>query len=180
LAAVGALALAALSVACERSAEAHTRRQSYVSPPLPSATGVAALPEGPYVGLAVSAIEADARNPFTNEAAAVRRGEELFVGMNCAGCHGWEAKTGIFAPGLTDSYWRYGGSDADVFSSIYRGRARGMPAWGGVLTKDQIWQIVAYIHSLGGMQEARLPGPPTPAHDTLGAAGPTPHNKRMP
>jgi cytochrome c oxidase cbb3-type subunit 3 len=36
-----------------------------------------------------------------------------------------------------------------VFETIYRGRAQGMPAWGNVLTEDQIWKLVSYVRSLG-------------------------------
>lgn len=146
---------------------------------LPTASGVAALPEGPYPGVAVSAIEQTATNPYGSDSAAVKRGEQLFLGMNCSGCHGQDAKTGIFAPNLTDSYWRYGGSDADVFNSIYEGRARGMPAWGAALSTNQIWELVAYIRSLGGMTGPRLPRNASQI-DTTGANAATPSNKRQP
>jgi len=149
------------------------------APVLPTASGVAALPEGPYAGIAVSALEATATNPYGNDTAAVKRGEQLFLGMNCSGCHGQDAKTGIFAPNLTDDYWRYGGSDADVFNSIYEGRARGMPAWGAALSTNQIWELVAYIRSLGGMTGPRLPRYASQM-DTTGANAPTPSNKRQP
>jgi mono/diheme cytochrome c family protein len=46
----------------------------------------------------------------------------------------------------------------DVFNSIYRGRAKGMPAWGPLLTEDQIWKLVAYVHSLGGATGSRYAG----------------------
>jgi cytochrome c oxidase cbb3-type subunit III len=150
-----------------------------VKPVLPTAGGTAALPEGPYAGIAVSALEETATNPYGSDTGAVRRGHDLFLGMNCSGCHGQDAKTGIFAPNLTDNYWRYGGSDADVFNSIYEGRARGMPAWGAVLDTNQIWELVAYIRSLGGMTGPRLP-PYADQIDTAGANAKTPMNKRQP
>lgn len=149
------------------------------APVLPTAGGAAALPEGPYAGIAVSALEATATNPYGSDTSAVRRGHDLFQGMNCSGCHGEDAKTGIFAPNLTNNFWRYGGSDADVFNSIYEGRARGMPAWGAVLDTNQIWEIVAYIRSLGGMTGPRLPRYAGPI-DTTGANAQTPMNKRQP
>lgn len=148
-------------------------------PVLPTAGGAAALPEGPYAGIAVSALEETARNPYAGDSGAVRRGEQLFLAMNCSGCHGQDAKSGIFAPDLTNDYWRYGGSDADVFNSIYEGRARGMPAWGAVLSTNQIWELTAYIRSLGGMTPPRLPRYAAQV-DTAGANAPTPSNKRQP
>lgn len=146
-------------------------------PPLPPMTGVAAVPEGPYPGIAVSALEMTT-NPYNGDSSAVGRGRQLFVGMNCTGCHGFEAKAGLMAPKLTDGYWRYGGSDADVFSSIYEGRAKGMPAWGAVLSHDQIWELVAYIRSLGGMSGPRIPTMLNA--NTAEAGGPTQQNTRQP
>ena len=69
------------------------------------------------------------------------------MAMNCNGCHGEDA-AGWVAPSLSDGRWRYGGSDAEVFNSIYFGRAKGMPAFGGVLNADGVWVLVTYIQSL--------------------------------
>jgi cytochrome c oxidase cbb3-type subunit III len=173
-----AFAIVLGGAAC-RHADAPRVNDARAEPVLPTAEGVAALPEGPFPGVAVSAIEQTATNPYGSDSGAVRRGEQLFLGMNCSGCHGQDAKTGIFAPNLTDSFWRYGGSDADVFNSIYEGRARGMPAWGAVLSTNQIWELVGYIRSLGGMTGPRLPRYAARI-DTAGANAPTPANKRQP
>lgn len=147
-------------------------------PPLPPISGAAAVPEGPFPGIAVSALEATTTNPYAHDSTAAERGRELFVAMNCTGCHGFEAKAGLMAPRLTDNYWRYGGSDADVFNSIYEGRAKGMPAWGAVLSQDQIWELVSYIRTLGGMTGPRIPT--LQNVNTAQAGAPTPHNKRQP
>lgn len=148
-------------------------------PPLPvPVENATSTPEGPYPGIAVSAIEATTTNPYAGDPSAVARGRQLFVGMNCTGCHGFEAKNGLMAPQLTDNYWRYGGSDADVFNSIYEGRAKGMPAWGAVLSTNQIWELVAYIRSLGGMTGPRIPT--VQNTNTKEAGGPTKHNIRQP
>jgi cytochrome c oxidase cbb3-type subunit 3 len=69
--------------------------------------------------------------------------------MNCAGCHGYTAE-GAMGPDLTDTYWRYGGTPAEIYKSIYEGRPQGMPAWGRALPAREIWEVVAYIESLGG------------------------------
>jgi len=91
--------------------------------------------------------------------------------MNCAGCHGYDAKGGM-GPDLTDTEWRYGGTPIDIYKSIYEGRAQGMPAWGNALPTTPIWQLVAYIQSLGGTlpaapdgdaQQAASPGQNAPA-----------------
>jgi len=35
-----------------------------------------------------------------------------------------------------------------VFMSIYYGRPKGMPGFGGVLGEDGVWQLVTYLRSL--------------------------------
>jgi len=78
---------------------------------------------------------------------SARRGAALFGQMNCDGCHGGGA-LGWQGPSLADGRWRYGGADDEIFSSIYYGRPKGMPAYGGVLGADGVWTIVAYLTSL--------------------------------
>jgi cytochrome c len=73
-------------------------------------------------------------------------GSALFASMNCDGCHGGGA-VGWVGPSLVDGRWRYGGSDAEIFTSIYYGRPKGMPAYGGVIGTDGVWMLVAYIRA---------------------------------
>lgn len=86
-------------------------------------------------------------NPFAGDNEAIKEGAVLYKN-NCARCHGPEAKGGV-CPNLTDGNWIYGGSDSDVFKSISSGRPGGMPAWKGILKKEEIWKIIAYIRTLG-------------------------------
>jgi cytochrome c oxidase cbb3-type subunit 3 len=67
--------------------------------------------------------------------------------MNCDGCHGGGG-SGWVGPSLADGRWRYGGSDAEIFASIYYGRPKGMPAFGGRLGNDGVWTLVTYLKSL--------------------------------
>jgi len=94
-------------------------------------------------------------NPYEGNLSAMAEGRQLFVRFNCSGCHGGRAGGGM-GPSLRDVDWRYGSSDAQVFSTITEGRDQGMPAWGTKLSEDQIWKLVAYIHSL------RTPNEPNP------------------
>jgi len=71
-------------------------------------------------------------------------GGNLFASMNCDGCHGGGA-VGWVGPSLVDGRWRYGGSDEEIFSSIFYGRPKGMPAYGGVIGPEGVWNLVAYI-----------------------------------
>lgn len=85
-------------------------------------------------------------NPYQNDKQSVETGERLFSSMNCDGCHGGGA-LGWIGPSLVDGRWRYGGADGEVFHSIFYGRPKGMPAYGGVLGSEGIWMIVTYLKS---------------------------------
>jgi cytochrome c oxidase cbb3-type subunit 3 len=87
------------------------------------------------------------RNPHTGDAAVVKNGALLFTAMNCDGCHGTDG-AGFVGPNLGAGRWRYGGADAEVFSSIYYGRPKGMPAFGGALGPEGVWTLVTYLRSL--------------------------------
>ncbi|HEV2285514.1 MAG TPA: c-type cytochrome [Steroidobacteraceae bacterium] len=86
-------------------------------------------------------------NPHAGDAAVAKNGALLFTTMNCDGCHGGGG-SGWVGPNLGDGRWRYGGSDAEVFTSIFYGRPKGMPAFGGVLGSEGVWTLVTYIRSL--------------------------------
>jgi cytochrome c oxidase cbb3-type subunit 3 len=86
-------------------------------------------------------------NSQGHEAAVAKAGEALFTAMNCDGCHGGGG-TGWIAPSLADGRWRYGGADQEIFSSIFYGRPKGMPAFGGVLGAEGVWNLVDYLKSM--------------------------------
>jgi len=85
-------------------------------------------------------------NPFHGDRLSATEGEQIFVAMNCDGCHGGGA-VGWVGPSLVDGRWRYGGTDGAVFHSIFYGRPRGMPAYGGVLSPEAIWKVVTYLQA---------------------------------
>lgn len=93
-------------------------------------------------------------NPYAGSEKAVAAGEELYMTYGCYGCHGSGGGGGM-GPSLIDSEWRYGSSDAALFTTIKGGRPGGMPAWGSHFTKDQIWKIIAFVRSLSDGQEAK-------------------------
>jgi cytochrome c oxidase cbb3-type subunit 3 len=110
---------------------------------------------GDLAGVGNNTLDAKVDNPYSRNTAAIIQGRDLFVGMNCAACHGYDLKGGM-GPDLTDTYWRYGGSPADIYKSIYEGRPQGMPAWGRTLPPALIWKVAAYIESKGGAFPAAL------------------------
>jgi cytochrome c oxidase cbb3-type subunit 3 len=87
------------------------------------------------------------RNPYEGNAQALATGEKLFVSYNCVDCHG-AGGSGAMGPSLADGRWHFGGAPAEVFESIYQGRPEGMPAWGSLISPDQVWMLVTYVRSL--------------------------------
>lgn len=153
----GVLALVVLLVAagaCGRENEIPQNAR-----PLPPIGVLERIPLGRVPGPAVSVLASEIRNPYAGDAAAQQAGDVLFGQMNCVYCHGYDAQ-GAIGPDLTDAAWRYGGTPAEVFKSTYEGRPKGMPAYGAVLTEASVWQIVAYLQTLGGVsrQGDRAPG----------------------
>ena len=87
------------------------------------------------------------RNPYEGNANALATGAKLYVSYNCIDCHGADG-SGAMGPSLADGRWHFGGTPPEVFESIFQGRPDGMPAWGSLLSSDQIWMLVTYVRSL--------------------------------
>lgn len=109
-------------------------------------------PVGPVPGVGEPGPSA---NPLGSDRRLAVEGRRWFVRYNCSGCHGGRAGGGM-GPSLRDVVWLYGEHPAQIANSIARGRAHGMPAWGGRLPDKHIWELVAYIQSL------RTPDEPDP------------------
>ena len=91
--------------------------------------------------------DSHAARHYERDAYDVAQGEQLFQWMNCVGCHGHGG--GGIGPALMDDQWIYGGSLSQIHDTIRDGRPNGMPAWRSRLTDQQIWQIAAYVRSMG-------------------------------
>jgi len=89
------------------------------------------------------------RSHLGENAYAVNQGKRLFRWYNCSGCHGGGGGGGMGAT-LSDAGWRYGHEPAAIYATIVEGRPNGMPAFGGRIPDDQVWQLVAYVRSLSG------------------------------
>jgi cytochrome c oxidase cbb3-type subunit 3 len=86
---------------------------------------------------------------YDNNANAISQGQQLYLQMNCVGCHSHGG--GGMGPPLMDDEWRYGGRIDQIATTIAEGRPNGMPAWRDKLTSDQIWELAAYVRSLSGL-----------------------------
>lgn len=99
--------------------------------------------------------------------ASIARGREVYLDRaraNCAACHGDEGEgDGPSATGfldgwgypvqprdLTSGVFRAGSTAADLYRSIATGiNGTPMPAFGGTLSAEEIWDLVHYTQSLG-------------------------------
>jgi len=90
------------------------------------------------------------KNPYEGNAQAASEGQRLFEQYNCAGCH-FHGGGGI-GPALMDDEWIYGSSPANIYATITEGRPNGMPSYGGHIPDYQVWQLVTYVRSLGGLE----------------------------
>ncbi len=135
------LVVAVAIVGCRRE-----QRDFTGSPP--SATSRMATASGLQPGPAI--ISDSMANPYADNAWAVSQGQQLFGAMNCSGCHAHGG--GAIGPALMDSVWIYGSSPEQIFASIAEGRPNGMPSWKHALTNQEIWQLVAYVRSLSGLE----------------------------
>lgn len=80
--------------------------------------------------------------------AEIKKGEEVFTN-NCVACH-LENGKGDIGPNLTDEYWLWAkGTPETVFPVVFNGVVdNGMPNWSEVLSKEEIYQVVAYVQTL--------------------------------
>ncbi|MCQ4188642.1 c-type cytochrome [Methylocystis suflitae] len=86
-------------------------------------------------------------NPVEGDPQALQRGMSYFNTFNCVGCHAANGGGGM-GPALSNRIFIYGGAPVNIYLSIYHGRPNGMPAWGGTLSDEIIWDLVSYIESI--------------------------------
>lgn len=91
------------------------------------------------------------------------QGKRLYDGV-CVACHGIEGKgnQALGAPDLSDDYWLYGDSTAQLTESIVNGRHGVMPAWRGMLGETRSRLAAAYVWSLSHPDGAAGGGSPAP------------------
>jgi mono/diheme cytochrome c family protein len=84
--------------------------------------------------------------PDLSAAEVISAGHNLYIEKHCSHCHGTTGEGGVnlVKRELTDP--------AYVFEAIAEGRERGglrMPGWREVLSDKEIWQVTAYVLSMG-------------------------------
>lgn len=97
------------------------------------------------------------------DAGAVAVGREVFA-SRCLPCHGDKGQ-GVVGPNLTDDYWIHGGKITDMHRVVVNGvLEKGMLAWKGQLTDEQISAVVAFVWTLHGTNP---PNPKAPQGDVV-------------
>ncbi|PWU01938.1 MAG: hypothetical protein C5B51_21875 [Terriglobia bacterium] len=107
-------------------------------------------------------------NPY-NSAADVKRGAQMFLGQ-CSRCHGTKGEGGLGAV-LAQPRLRRAPDDESLFHVIRDGvKGTEMPP-AFTLTSKEVWQLAAYVRSLGRVEAVSLPGDPRRGADLYGTKG---------
>jgi cytochrome c oxidase cbb3-type subunit 3 len=159
---IAALALVA-AAGCEREARPFQD--------IPAATSNARQSAPPPLAAGLQAPMPAQVSPFQENAWGISEGKRFFDLYNCSGCHAHGG--GGMGPALMDDRWVYGSHPATIFRTIVDGRPNGMPAFGGKVSDDQVWQLVAYVQSMSG----HAPMPALPGRSDHLQSGP-PENQR--
>jgi cytochrome c oxidase cbb3-type subunit 3 len=135
------LCAAVLGPGCERE----TRRYQELPAGATRAEGVRQSALQPGEPHAMSAV----LGPYDENAWGISEGKRLYSAYNCVGCHAYGG--GGIGPPLMDDKWIYGAAPQQIYSTIVEGRTNGMPAYGGRVPDQQVWQLVAYVQSMSGL-----------------------------
>jgi cytochrome c oxidase cbb3-type subunit III len=139
-----------ISIAVVSSMSACHRENRYFEPPKNS--------DAPPTQVQLSSLVAGQSSPlqfreqqkkmYEENAYHLSEGKRLYTWFNCVGCHAHGG--GDSGPPLMDDQWIYGGEIDQIYLTIVQGRPNGMPAFGGKIPSQQIWQLAAYVRSMGG------------------------------
>jgi len=138
---------------------------------LDAGQGVIDSPLAPGVGASLVTNDPRAAQ-YYNNVEAVNTGKRLFGQYNCSGCH--SNGGGGMGPDLMDGAWIYGSRLTQIHETLVDGRPNGMPAWGGKIPDQQLWQLAVYVRSMSlpqtlaaetGNTPSQLPAPVPPEAD---------------
>ncbi len=97
-----------------------------------------------------AAFRSQAPEQLAGDAQAMAVGERLFQN-NCAQCHGSDARGARSFPNLTDGDWLYGGTPADIKTTLMEGRNGMMPPMAAAVgSAEDVRNLAHYVLSLSG------------------------------
>lgn len=121
--------------------------------------------KGKYAAAVESKSVSEIASDYALREFAVAAGGATFK-VNCVQCHGSGAQGSKGFPNLNDDDWLWGGTTEQIQQTIAHGirfasdpdtRQSEMPAFGDIITPEQIAQVGAYVASLSGkVQDASL------------------------
>jgi cytochrome c oxidase cbb3-type subunit III len=152
---ISAIALLTMAMsACHRDAQS--------APPAGQPDRLSTIESPLAPGLDHSPVSNDPRAAaYYDNPEAVNTGKRLFQQYNCSGCH--SSGGGGMGPSLMDDDWIYGSRLEQIHATLVEGRPNGMPAWGGKVPDQQLWQLAAYVRSMSLPQTLAAQSDATPS-----------------
>lgn len=95
--------------------------------------------------------DVDEFNTFVAENDGIKNGAIVYE-ENCLSCHA-EGGGGDIGPNLTDKHWKNitAFEAKNIYSVVFKGvEDNGMPAWGEMLSKEELMSVVSFVMSLQG------------------------------
>ncbi len=87
---------------------------------------------------------------YAVDAEILAKGKKVFT-TNCLSCHRADGGGNAIGPNITDVYWLHGGSVKEIFVTVKNGVVeKGMPAWGKVMSPQDVRDVTFYVMSLQG------------------------------
>lgn len=88
---------------------------------------------------------------YNADAELIEKGRLVYTSNNCGSCHRADGGGNTIGPNLTDDYWIHGGHVRQVFATVNKGFVeKGMPAWGKVMSQEDVRNVAFYVLSLKG------------------------------
>jgi cytochrome c oxidase cbb3-type subunit III len=96
---------------------------------------------------------------YNADAELIAKGKKVFTGNNCQTCHREDGGGNNIGPNLTDDFWIHGGSIKQIFATIKVGLPeKGMPAWGKVMSPQEVRDVTFFVMSLRGSNPPKAKG----------------------
>lgn len=107
---------------------------------------------------------------YAKDDVIIAKGKTVFMSNNCGSCHRNDGGGSTIGPNLTDAYWIHGGEMKNIFVTINKGVVeKGMPAWGKVMSPQDVRNVAFYVMSLQG---SNPPNPKAPQGELFTPARP--------